>query len=99
MGSLDGPDGEWKTVAQERMARAMDQLKENEERFFLKTRMSVPFARRSETAARALGAALKALDPSDPEDGLAAVGAALDALEKALRTLDERSQMKGMAIT
>ncbi len=89
---------QWKADADERLSRTLAMLSENAERYFLKTRMCLPFARRSEEAARSLEATLAALVASST-DGQADVSTALAALEKAVRTLDERSQMRGMAIT
>jgi hypothetical protein len=78
-------------------------LRGTTDRFYLKTRVGVPFARRCEKAAQALEVLLAEQDAgSTPDDGerlQAALATALQALEKAAKTLDERSRMQGMAIT
>ena len=93
LGALEGVEEGWKSAAQERLASVADLLRGTTDRFFLKTRVCLPFARKCDEAAQVLGALL--CESGDREK----VPAALDALEKAARTLDERSLMQGMAIT
>ena len=69
------------------------------DRFFLKTKMCLPFARRCEEAARTLDAVLTEPNAQPASDAQQRLSAALEALEKAARTLDERSQMQGTVIT
>ncbi|MFH1085323.1 MAG: hypothetical protein V1772_06140 [Chloroflexota bacterium] len=61
-----------------------------QERFFLRSKLCLPYAARCEREAAALEAALG--------QG-AALGPALEALDRAVKVLDERSNMQGMAIT
>ena len=68
-------------------------------RFFLKTKLCLPFAKRCEEEAAKLDALLAELSAHPSADAPQRLNAALDALEKAARTLDERSLMQGMAIT
>lgn len=92
-------ESSWKVQAQEKLANAQALLESTKDQFFLKTRMSTPFARRCEEAARALGAAWAEFQDGGEPDGHKALDIALDTMAKAARTLDERSQMRGMAIT
>ena len=82
-----------------RMEAAAALLQETKERFYLKTRVGVPFARRCEGAAQALAALLTEQGAGAESDAQEQLDAALQALEKAVKTLDERSRMQGMAIT
>jgi hypothetical protein len=68
------------------------------DRFFVRSRLCLPFAARCLAEAQELEQAVQALQP-DSDGQVAAVGAALSALEKAVRALDSRSAMQGMAIT
>jgi hypothetical protein len=96
---LDGvPDG-WKAEALARLGSVADLLGPVTERFFLRTRMSLPFARRCEAAARTLDSVLAGQSSPLSGDAQQRLTAALDGLEKAAKTLDERSQMRGTVIT
>ena len=86
----------WSTQAVARLEATGALLRGTVDRFYLKTKVGVPFARRCEEAAQALLAELMAQPAKDAQERL---DAALETLEKAAKTLDERSQMKGMAIT
>jgi hypothetical protein len=89
-----GVDPAWAAKTQQRLAAVVELLQGTTDRFFLKTRVCLPFARKCEQAASGLEELVDAGDV--PTDQLET---ALDALEKATRTLDERSMMQGMAIT
>ena len=88
-------DMAWKTTAVAELAATAELLEAMKDRFFLKSRLCLPFAKRCEEAAQKL-ADLGAQSGSDAE---AKLRAALGALSKATKTLDERSLMQGMAIT
>ena len=93
IGGLAGVEDEWKTNAQGRLTVLAELLRGMGDRFFLKTRVCLPFARKCEQAAEGLGALVA------EQGGQQKLDAALTVLEKAVRTLDERSMMQGMAIT
>jgi len=61
-----------------------------QERYILRSKLCLPYAARCEREAAALEVALG--------QG-AAIGPALEALDKAVKVLDERSNMQGMVIT
>jgi hypothetical protein len=89
----------WQEEATARLDAAADLLRATMDRFYLKTRVSTPFARRCEEAISALDGLLAELSAEPDPGAQQRLSAALDALEAAARTLDERSQMRGMAIT
>jgi hypothetical protein len=93
IGGMSGVEEEWKTGAQGRLAALAESLHGMGDRFFLKTRVCLPFARKCDQAAEGLEAL------AGERSGQDKLEAALAALEKAVRTLDERSMMQGMAIT
>ena len=100
IGALEGVEAGWKGKALERLASTEALLRGTADRFYLKTRVCLPFARKCEEAAQALEDALTGrvgVADRATEDGR--LDAALEGLEKAARTLDERSMMQGMAIT
>jgi hypothetical protein len=101
IGTLEGVAAGWKGEAAERLASVEALLRGTTDRFYLKTRVCLPFARKCEEAAQALEDTLAELSarPSATADDQGRLDAALEALEKAARTLDERSMMQGMAIT
>ena len=96
LGALGGLEPGWVQEAQERLAAVTATLRGLGDRFFLKTRVCLPFARKCDQAAQALEDLLDDLPAADSRPTLTA---ALEALEKTARTLDERSMMEGMAIT
>ena len=96
LGALDGVESDWVQAAQGKLAAIAATLRGMGDRFFLKTRVCLPFARKCDQAAQALEELLDDLPAADSRPTL---DAALEALEKAARTLDERSMMEGMAIT
>jgi hypothetical protein len=97
IGALDDADEDWKTGAQERLAAVAEQLRGTTDRFFLKTRVCLPFARKCDQAAAKLETLVGEGGEQAPQT--AALQATLAGLEKAARTLDERSMMQGMSIT
>ena len=99
VGKLSGLNEDWRTDRLARLAATADLLRRTMDRFFLKTRMCLPFARKCAQAAEKLDAVLGELGAGPASDAQPRLTAALEALEKAARTLDERSLMQGMAIT
>lgn len=99
LAALDALDGAWRTEASERLGHLEGTLDQVKDRFILKSKVCVPFAARCEEQARALVASLPALREAPGEEAMGAFAGALDALDRAVRTLDERSDMRGMAIT
>jgi hypothetical protein len=93
IGGLAGVEEAWKADAAGRLAALVELLRGMDDRFFLKTRVCLPFARKCDQAADELQALV------GQQGGPEQLEAALVALEKAVRTLDERSMMQGMAIT
>ena len=96
LSALAGVEEGWKSEAQKRLASVADLLRGTMDRFFLKTRVCLPFARKCAGAAEALAALLAEQPAAGDQERLSA---ALETLEKTARTLDERSIMQGMAIT
>jgi hypothetical protein len=96
-GAVEIEEG-WKADAQGRLAALVELLHGMGDRFFLKTRVCLPFARQCDQSAAELetlvGEAL-----ANERGGQQELDAALEALEKTVRTLDERSMMQGMSIT
>jgi hypothetical protein len=92
--ALAGVEDARKNAFRERLSAASALIEGTMDRYFLKTRVCLPFARKCEEAAAALDGLL-----AEPDAKAEDLEAALDALEKAARTLDERSMMQGMAIT
>jgi len=92
IGALTGIEEGTKADMLGRLATIAELLQGTTDRFFLKTRVCLPFARKCEQAAEELEAVVA-------EGGQGQLEGALVALEKAARTLDERSMMQGMAIT
>ena len=96
LATLAGDDAKVEAL-RDRLADLSALLASTEGRFFLRSKLCLPFARRCQEEAAAL-AALVASSDGDPQ-GLDRVAEALSSLELASRTLDERSTMDGMAIT
>ena len=99
IGRLDGFEEGWRTETVARLTSSTSLLRGPLDRFFLKTKMCLPFARKCEEVAQTLHTLLAELGAQPSSDGQQRLTAALEALEKATRTLDERSQMQGMTIT
>lgn len=96
---LGGVDADWKALAATRLASTVALLEATKGRFFLKTRLCLPFAKRCEDEAKRLVAVLAEMGAQAAPEALERLNGALEALEKAVKTLDERSLMQGMAIT
>ncbi len=105
LSALESVEEGWKNESLERLTSVAELLRGTTDRFFLKTRVCLPFARKCDEAAQALNELLTELNAQPAADAQpAAVGqeqlsTALEALEKTARTLDERSMMQGMSIT
>ena len=111
IGTLGGVDEGWRAEAAGKLGAADELLRGTLDRFYLKPKVCLPFARRCEEAAQALDGLLSALgDEGETGEGQGAgieggeaaqarLTAAIDKLAQAARTLDERSLMQGMAIT
>ena len=97
--ALSALDEGWRSEAGERLGRLEGTLDQVKDRIILKSKVCLPFAARCEEHARALEQSLQALRQDPGSDAMGAFAASLDALDKAVRTLDERSDMRGMAIT
>ena len=82
-----------------RLGVAQGTLGEVTDRFFLRTKLCLPFAARCEEGAREVAEALEALVSHPDEGAEARLSNALATLEKAVAVLEERSAMRGMAIT
>jgi hypothetical protein len=88
----------WASEAMARMDDVEATLEGLKDRFFVRSKLCLPFAARCVAEAEKLEQAAQSLQ-LDSESRVAAVAAALSALEKAVRALDSRSAMQGMAIT
>jgi hypothetical protein len=99
IGKLGGVQEGWRSEAVAKLTATTALLRGVTDRFFLKTRVCLPFAKKCEDAAVKLDALLVELSAQPTSDGQDRLDAALDALEKAVQTLDERSMMQGMNIT
>ena len=89
----------WKTEAEKRLACVQEVLDSIGEKFFLKTKLCLPFTSKCEEEARRLEEALQGLDARPDGDAQQRITGALDALEKAVKALKSRSDMQGMSIT
>jgi hypothetical protein len=99
IGKLGGVEEGWKNEAVARLSSTTALLRALMDRFFLKTKLCLPFAGKCEDEASRLDALLAELCAQPASDGQNRLDLALGALEKAAKTLDERSLMQGMAIT
>jgi hypothetical protein len=95
----DGLEQDWKPKATARLSAIAERLETSKDRFFLKSRLCIPFAAKCETAAQDLEALLTELAAHPAADAQRQINTALDGLDIATKTLDERSTMRGMAIT
>lgn len=96
---LGSVEGEWRAEVTERLEGVRMLLEGMRDRFFLRTRLCVPFTSRCEVEARRLEEALGALEAAPGEGARQGFGSALAAVEKSAKALEERSAMQGMAIT
>jgi hypothetical protein len=91
--TLEQGDEAWRSDVGQRLSAVADLLQSMEGRFFLRSKLCLPFARRCAEGAESLEATLGRAEVASQVDQM------LQALELAARTLDERSQMQGMSIT
>ena len=89
----------WKTETSGRLECVQEVLDGVTDRFFLRTKLCLPFAARCEKEARRLEETLQGLKARPDEEAQQRVICALEALEKAANALSERSAMQGMSIT
>ena len=89
----------WKTEAERKLTCVQEVLDSIVDKFFLRTKLSLPFTLRCEEEARRLEEMLRGLDARADRDAQQRITGALDALEKAVKALENRSAMQGMAIT
>jgi hypothetical protein len=99
IGKLEGVDESWRAEAAGTLGEASDLLRGTLDRFYLKTKVCLPFSRRCQEQARVLADLLSELGEPAPAGAEERLQTAIDALAQAARTLDERSLMQGMAIT
>jgi hypothetical protein len=95
--ALKGAEEAWTQEIAARLARVQDSLTGMQERFFLRSKLCLPFAARCEQEAKRLEQAL-APGVVSPQATRAAQQA-LAALEQATKVLDDRSNAQGMVIT
>jgi hypothetical protein len=98
LSALAASDGAWVSEVIARLDSIEATLEGLKDRFFVRSRLCLPFAARCVAEAEKLEQAVKAQD-LEAESKAAALSTALSALEKAVRALDSRSAMQGMAIT
>ena len=99
IGQLENVEEQWKGEAVARLDATDALLRGTVDRFFVKTRVCLPFARKCQDAATTLDALLDNCNALPAPEAEHRLDPALEALEKAVRVLDERSLMQGMAIT
>jgi hypothetical protein len=99
IGQLEGVDEGWRAEAVGTLSGASDLLRGTLDRFYLKTKVCLPFSRRCQEQAQVLADLLSELGEPAPAGTEQRLQVAIDALAQAARTLDERSLMQGMAIT
>lgn len=83
----------------QRLAAIRSTLTQVSERFFIRSKLCLPFAARCAEAAQGLDAALTDLLDQPGAEAAQRFESALQSLEKAARTLDDRSTTQGMTIT
>ena len=99
VGKLAAVQGEWKAETAGRLQHVQEVLDGMRDKFFLRTKLCVPFTARCEKEAGRLGEALGGLEAVPGEDAQQGFDSALAALEKSAKALEDRSAMRGMAIT
>jgi hypothetical protein len=98
--ALAGVEDVWKQRMVTRLEKVRSDLVAMQERFFLRSKLCYPFAARGEQEARKLEGAFAALPGSGADDpARQAFSTSLEALERAVKVLDERSNAQGMVIT
>ena len=99
VGKVVAVEESWKTEVGRRLACVQEVLDGVMNKFFLKTKLCLPFTAKCEQNARALEETLRGLGPRPDGDAQQRFMGALDALEKAVKALADRSTMQGMTIT
>jgi len=99
VGELALAEQVWKNEAAKRLERIDNVLDGVKDKFFLRTKLCLPFASRCEKEARRLEETLRRLEARADENDQQQFISALDSLERAAKALKERSDMQGMAIT
>lgn len=92
-------EDEWNAERIGTLRRAQEALDRVMPKFFLKTKLCIPFTSRCEKAARRLDETLEELDGHPEHDVRERFTIALDALQKAAKVLEDCSDMQGMSIT
>jgi len=90
---------EWKSETARRLGCVQQVLDGVRDRFFLSTKLCLPFASRCEEEATRVHETLRLLQACPDVSAQQRFTGALEALEKAAKILEERSAMQGMAIT
>ena len=96
---LAGAEGEWKDDAKTRLVKAEEILEGLKDRFFLRSKLCLPFAAKCARAAGEVEKAIQTLAACPDDTARQRLSEAIDSLLKAARALDERSAMQDMAIT
>lgn len=100
--ALDGASelGEaWRGEAADRLQGVEELLEGVMPKFFLRTKLSIPFASRCQKAAEGLQGALDELDIRPHHEAQENLTSALAALAKAAKALEDASDTEGMTIT
>lgn len=103
--ALHGVEDVWKQRMLARLEKVRCDLAAMQDSFFLRSKLCLPFAARCEQEARKLEGLLDTLRSSAPpsssggDETLQVFAGILDALERAVKVLDERSNAQGMVIT
>ena len=94
-----GSEGVWVSDTQGRLDQMVDTLEGLKGRFFLRSKLCLPFAAKCARAAGEVERAARALSESTDDTARQRLSEAIDALSRAAKALDERSAMQDMAIT
>ena len=94
IGKMAAVEPSWQVGALAKLNATDALLRATTDRFFLKTRASLPPARKVQEQAESLAGAL-----AEPAPDVHKIGASLEALERAVKALDERSLMQGFTVT
>ncbi len=95
---LEDIDETWRDHVTVQIKEITDLLTGVEGRFFVRSKLCLPFARRAAAEAERLSQAMDDL-ANGRRGAMTDIEEALAALSQAARTLDERSTMQGMSIT
>ena len=97
--ALSGADEAWRQDASSRLQGILSTLEGLQDRFFLRSKLCLPFAARCARGAEYLANLLPALEGGADAQAPQRVSEALGALEQAVKLLDQRSSVQDMAIT